>query len=124
METNSTYRYSDMVPFDSGILSTRLKTRKMSYVDLVNQPSVNFTRNQLFYFKRRGEIPKEYSDQIEEALINFNPMRSKCGLYHRYNGEMVAFGASELNELKEKCKKFNTSLTHVLNVEHISSETL
>lgn len=120
METSQ----STTVPFDKGIFATRLKNKRVSSNDLLNQPCVEFTKNQLMYYKKAGVIPKKYLDQIETALenISFKDCKSYSG--RKYVGTLVDFGPSEYRDLIEKCKKLKTSLTNVVCLEHISTQTI
>ena len=120
METSQ----STTVPFDKGIFATRLKNKRVSSNDLLNQPCVEFTKNQLMYYKKAGVIPKKYLDQIETALENISFKDCKRYSGRKYVGTLVDFGPSEYRDLIERCKKMNTSLTNVICLEHISSQTI
>ena len=120
METSQ----STTVPFDKGIFATRLKNKRVSSNDLLNQPCVEFTKNQLMYYKKAGVIPKKYLDQIETALENISFKDCKSYTGRKYSGTLVDFGPSEYRDLNERCKKLKTSLTNVVCLEHISTQTI
>lgn len=113
-----------MTPFDKCIFNSRLKTRKISCNDLINHPSVTFSKNQLSYYKRIGMIPKSYMDEIENALSDTKFFNTKCFRGTKYIGNLVDFGPSEYSRLMTKCKSLGTSMMNVLSIEHIAYDTL
>lgn len=114
----------NMVPFDNGVFTTRCKMKHISCNDIINHPSISFNKTQLVYFKQKGFIPKEYNDQIEEALQDSNFTGYKDYRGTKYIGSMIEFGPSKRNELKERCKKLNTSISNIASLEHISLQTI
>lgn len=120
METSQPF----IVPFDKVIFATRLKAKRISCNDLINHPCIEFSKTQLLYFKKTGMIPKRYLDQIDNALDNIN--FKDCKRYHgrKYSGELIDFGTSEYNGILERCKKLDISFTNVLNLEHVSPQTV
>lgn len=113
-----------MVPFDKQIFASRLKFRKISRNDLLNHPSVTFTKNQLNYYEKMGTIPKPLYDEIEMALSDTEFRIAKNYKGHRYVGNLVDFGPSEYFEIKKQCKNLNVSLVNLCSLERISYETI
>lgn len=114
----------NMIPFDKGVFTARCRLKHISCNDIINHPAVSFNKNQLVHYKQKGFIPKEYYDQIEEALKDSNFIGYKDYRGTKYIGNMVNFGSSERNEFKERCRKLSTSITNIASLEHISLQTI
>lgn len=114
----------EIVPFDGKLLTLRLKNKKANRNDLICQPEITFTRNQLSYFEKLGTIPKEYLDQINSVLAapSFKGKNFLKG--QRYSDCLVDFGVSEFATLKQACKASNISISDLCSLDHISYKTI
>lgn len=121
---NVVYMNKNLIPIDRKQLTKRLQSKKANRNDLINQPVITFSFNQLMRFEQTGMIPKEYSDQIESVLSNPNFKGKQVIRGQKYNGSLIYFGPSDFHDFKERCKKVNISVNELLMYEHVASTTL
>jgi len=120
---NAVYENKNLIPIDRRQLTKRLQSKKANRNDLINQPVITFSFNQLMRFEQTGMIPKEYFDQIESVLSNPNFTGKQVVRGRKYNGTLIYFGPSDVHDLKDRCKNVNLSVTELLNYEHVASDT-
>ena len=118
------YVYENLIPFERKMLTQRLKKRDANRNDLINHPLITFSSNQLSYFESMGSIPEKYFIQINKVLSDPNFIGKHVPTGQRYSGMLVDFSSSDYTNLRQRCKKINISFTELLNIEHISTETI
>lgn len=121
---NTIHPKSTLIPFDRKQLTKRLESKKANRNDLINQPLITFSSNNLKYYENIGFIPKEYFEQIDKVLSDPDFKGRNIAKSTRYSGNLLYFGPSDFHDLKERCKNAKISITQLLDYEHVAFSTL